>query len=114
MAPFAYVTNNGSGSVSVIDTATNAVVATPSVDGAPLRIAVTPDGTRAYVTNHGSSNVSVIDTANNTVSATVDVGVDCIEPDGQTPPDTVCGNRRDLLRFARSMEDDYVRGSPAA
>jgi YVTN family beta-propeller protein len=42
-APFAYVTNGGS-SVSVIDTATNTVVATVGVGSLPFGVAVTPDG----------------------------------------------------------------------
>ena len=43
-APFAYVPNFDSNNVSVIDTATNAVVATVPVEGSPNGIAVTPDG----------------------------------------------------------------------
>jgi YVTN family beta-propeller protein len=46
----AYVTN-ASGTVSVIDTATNSVVATILVGIFPSGVAITPDGTRAYVTN---------------------------------------------------------------
>jgi YVTN family beta-propeller protein len=72
----AYVTisfpNN---SISVIDTATNTLVATIPVGVAPNGIAITPDGTRAYVTNVGSDTVSVIDTTTNTVIGTIPVGV---------------------------------------
>jgi YVTN family beta-propeller protein len=72
MAPFAYVTSSGSRTVSVIDTATNTVVAAPSVDGAPLRLAVIPDGKRVYITSRGDDGiVSVLDTATNTVAETV-------------------------------------------
>ena len=46
----AYVTNGPSGSVSVINTATNHVTATIDVGRAPEEVAVSPDGTRAYVT----------------------------------------------------------------
>jgi YVTN family beta-propeller protein len=65
--------------VSVINTATNTVVATIPVGVSPSGVAVTPDGTRAYVTNAGSAapnsaNVSVINTATNTVVATIPVG----------------------------------------
>ena len=60
--------------VSVIDTATNTVIATIPVGVAPFGVAVTPDGTRAYVANVGSDTVSVIDTATNTVTATIPVG----------------------------------------
>ena len=73
-APFAYITNTGSNSVSVIDTATNTVVATVPVGFAPLGVAVNPAVTRVYVANFTPGNVSVIDTATNTVAATVAVG----------------------------------------
>jgi YVTN family beta-propeller protein len=66
-----YVANNGSNTVSVIATATNAVsaVSDPSqMISGPLGVAVTPDGTTLYVTNQGTNTVSVISTANNTVS----------------------------------------------
>ena len=67
-APFAYVTNEHSNNVSVIDTATNTLVATIPVGTIPFAVAVTPDGTHVYVTNDGSNNVSVIGTATNTVA----------------------------------------------
>jgi YVTN family beta-propeller protein len=73
-ASSAYITNQVSNTVSVIDTETNTVVATIMVGGAPFGVAVNQDGTRAYVTNETSGNVSVIDTATNTVVATVPVG----------------------------------------
>ena len=72
--PFAYVANLSSNTVSVIDTATNTVVATVPVGSDPFGVAVTPDGAIAYVANFISNTVSVIDTANNTVVATVTVG----------------------------------------
>jgi YVTN family beta-propeller protein len=73
---FGYVTNAGDKTVSVIDTASNAVVATIPVGGIPSGVATTPDGTRAYVTNSGEfdNTVSVIGTASNTVVATIPVG----------------------------------------
>ena len=65
----------GDGTVSVIDTTTNTVVATVvtgvlSIEG----LAVSPDGTRVYVANCDSDSVSVIDTATNTVGVTIAVG----------------------------------------
>jgi YVTN family beta-propeller protein len=65
-----YVANRGSNTISVIETATNTVVATVSVGANPFGVAVTPDGTRVYVAHRSSNNVSVIDTASNTVVAT--------------------------------------------
>src|SRR5437870_2398375 len=64
----AYVTSCDN-TVSVIDTATNTVIATIPVGLNPFGVAITPDGTRAYVVNHGADfegshgTVSVIDTA---------------------------------------------------
>src|SRR5215471_7070473 len=60
--PFAYVTNSLSNTVSVIDMATNTVVATVPVGIEPIGVAITPDGTHAYVANLFSDTVSVIDT----------------------------------------------------
>ena len=76
--PFAYVTNFNSDSVSVIDTASNTVVATVPVPAShwPNGVAVNPDGTRVYISSGAwyGGRVSVIDTATNTVIATVEVG----------------------------------------
>jgi YVTN family beta-propeller protein len=77
--------------VSVIDTATDAVTATVPVGTVPFGLAVTPAGTRVYVANNSSNNVSVIDTATNTVIATVAVGANpaafgvFIAPGGSPP-----------------------------
>jgi YVTN family beta-propeller protein len=60
-----YVVNTGSasgtGSVSVIDTAANRVVATIPMHKQPYFIDVDSAGQRAYVANSGSNTVSVID-----------------------------------------------------
>ena len=86
-APFLYVANGSNpGTVSVIDTATNMVVATITVGSSP-GIAVTPDRKHVYVTNPSSNSVSVIDTATNTVVKTITVGSNpfgvAITPDGK-------------------------------
>src|SRR5437667_594727 len=82
---FAYVTSS-SNTVSVIDTASNTVVATVAVGSGPLGVAITPDGNRAYVANLFDNTVSVIDTAKKTVVATVALGngplAVAITPDG--------------------------------
>jgi YVTN family beta-propeller protein len=83
----AYVTNNGAGTVSVIDTGSNAVTATIPSGTAPAAVAITPDGRHAYVTNNGAGTVSVIDTGSNAVTATIPVGQSpsgvAITPDGR-------------------------------
>jgi YVTN family beta-propeller protein len=87
-APFAYITNQNNGTVSVIDTGTNppSVVATVTVGGAPAGVAVTPDGKHVYVTDAGNT-VSVIETTGNAVMATITAGLDqfgvAVTPDGK-------------------------------
>ena len=60
-----YVVNSGtaqtSGSISVIDTEKNAVVATIPVRRLPYFLSVDPSGDLAYVANSGSNSVSVLD-----------------------------------------------------
>jgi YVTN family beta-propeller protein len=60
------------GSVSVIDSATNAVTGTIPVGNLPDGIAVHPAGTHLYVAE--SSTLSVIDTATRTVTVTIPMG----------------------------------------
>ena len=71
---YAYVANPGSGTVSVINTATNTVTSTITVGSSPWGVAIAPNGAYAYVANSGSSTVSVINTATNTVTSTISVG----------------------------------------
>src|SRR5688500_4918850 len=54
---FAYVTSQGTNTVSVIATATNTVIATVLVGSTPVGVAITPDGSFAYVTNANSNTV---------------------------------------------------------
>jgi len=72
-APFAYITNLDANSVSVIDIASNTVVATIPVGSQPAGVAVNSTGARVYIANLDS--VSVIDGASKSVIATVPVGV---------------------------------------
>ena len=69
---YAYVANFGAGTVSVINTTTNAVVTTIAV-GSANDVAVNQAGTFAYVANSGASTVSVISTTTNTVVANISV-----------------------------------------
>jgi YVTN family beta-propeller protein len=84
----AYVGNVASGTVSVIDTATNTVTTTITVGDDPRWVAVSPDGITVYVVNAVDDAVSVIDTATNTVTATISVGDQpdgvAVSPDGAT------------------------------
>jgi YVTN family beta-propeller protein len=74
-APFAYISNITTNDVSVIDIATNTVVATVPVGGHPFQVTVAPDGASVYVPNYNDSTISVIDTSTNTVSKTLSYAV---------------------------------------
>ena len=76
----AYVLHGPSSRVSVIDTATDTVVATIPIGVAGWTsrgLALRPDGTQAYVTTQrpdGVAFLAVIDTATNTVTKTILIG----------------------------------------
>jgi YVTN family beta-propeller protein len=68
-----YVTNPGGDSVSVIDGATNTVLATVPVGIDPESVAANPSTNRIYVANRYTGKVSVIEGATNSVVATIPV-----------------------------------------
>ncbi len=77
-APFAYITNTGDNTVTVIDTANDSFVTTIPVGVQPFGVAVNPARTRVYVVNTNlpfAGTVSVINTSTQTVQSTVTVGV---------------------------------------
>lgn len=82
----AYAVNLASATVSVIDTASNTVIATIPVGERPMGAAVSPDGTRVYVSNSTPHTVSVIDATSNTLIDTIAVGTApsglVVSPDG--------------------------------
>src|SRR5467141_3200025 len=84
-APFAFVSNQSSGTVSMIDAGAGAaclsgsppcVVETLNVGLSPAGVAVNREGTRAYVANQGSGTVSVIDVKSRRVVDSISVGAD--------------------------------------
>ena len=72
--------------VSVIDTATNTIVASIPVGTAPLEVAITPNGAFGYVPALFSDNITVFDTATNMLVTTIPVGSEplgvAISPNG--------------------------------
>jgi RHS repeat-associated protein len=70
-----YVANYSDNTVSVVNSATNTLLATIPVGTNPYFAAANPGGSRVYVSNISSNNVSVLDTASNAVIATIAVGV---------------------------------------
>ena len=84
-APFAYITNQGSHDVSVIDLAQQRVVATVPVGRSPAGVVAA--GGRAFISNPDSRDISVIDMASQSVVRTLEagqgpVGIDAA-PDGR-------------------------------
>lgn len=83
-----YVTNEGSNTVTVIDTTNDfKIAATITVGAQPTAVAVRPDGKRVYVTNTGGRSVSVIDPLTNKRIGTISVGTApreiAFSPDGK-------------------------------
>lgn len=89
-----YIDGLTDGTVSVIRTSDNTVIATINGFFGPYTIAITSDGKFAYVTNFGSNNftpigttMSVIDLSTNTIVDTITLGVQpagaALTPDGK-------------------------------
>jgi len=70
-AAIAYVANNKSNNISVINTSTNTVIDSIAAGEWPRAVAVSKDGSRAYVIDYGI--ISVIDTHVNQVIAAIPV-----------------------------------------
>jgi YVTN family beta-propeller protein len=73
---YVYVAYSGSNNVSVINGATNTVIASINVGfSGPFGVAFDSNNGYVYVTNVNSNNVSVINGATNTVIASINVGL---------------------------------------
>ena len=62
-APFAYVPNEKSGTISIIDIATDTVTGVIPAGKRPRGIAISPDGKFIYVSDQPSNGIHVIDVA---------------------------------------------------
>ena len=86
-APFAYVPNEGSGTLSVIDTATDQVVGEIPAGKKPRGLAVSLDGARLYVSDQPNNRLVVVDLALRKAVGTVPLGVSpegvSASPDGR-------------------------------
>jgi YVTN family beta-propeller protein len=68
------VSSGGEGTVQVIDTASNAIIAAIPVGKRPWNMAITPDGRKLYVACGRSNAIAVVDTATNAKIADIAVG----------------------------------------
>src|SRR5690242_17508598 len=85
--PMAYVANEKSGTVSVVDTAADKVVAEIATGGKPRGMALSPDGQRLYVSEQSKNALLVVDTSTREVLQEIELGqspegID-ISPDGR-------------------------------
>jgi YVTN family beta-propeller protein len=72
--PLAYVANEGSGSLSIIDTTTDKVVGEIPAGQKPRGTVVTRDGLTAYVSDQPNNRLLVIDLAQRRVSGSIGLG----------------------------------------
>ena len=86
-APFAYVPNEGSGSLSVIDTATDQVVGEIAAGKKPRGIVVSADGRTVYVSDQPNNQLVVVDIASRKATGVIALGESPegvgISPDGR-------------------------------
>lgn len=81
-----YVASGDTGSVQVISTANDTIVASIDVGAKPSGLAVTPDGQRVVASVAGANQAVLIDTSSDLVVERVDVGqahASCISGDGR-------------------------------
>lgn len=70
-----WVTNRSDNTISIIDVASDSVVASlPSVDQMPIRAKFTPDGKRLLVSNARSNSLSIFDVAKRKRTSRIKVG----------------------------------------
>src|SRR5450755_289714 len=98
-APFAYVSNEGSASVSVIDTATDKVTATFNVGGKPRGIALSADRKRLYLSDQTGNAALIIDASNGTLLGRTALG---------SSPEGIYLSTDGRLLSAAVEEDDQV------
>jgi YVTN family beta-propeller protein len=70
---YAYITNQGSNNVSVIDLEANRVTTTVPVGKSPVGVAVSAKLERVFVSNVDGQSVSVIDAKTNQVTAEISI-----------------------------------------
>lgn len=71
LADTAWVTNQSSGDVTVVDVDAGAVLATIAVSGQPAGVATAPDGQHVYVVSPDTKTVTELETADRAVSRTL-------------------------------------------
>jgi len=107
---FAYVTNQASASVSVIDLGSQSKVADIPVGGEPYGIALTPDAARLYVANSASNTVSIIDTASRSVVGTINIPG--VQPRGVAITNNNGGAGQQFVYVTQFLSQPTASGGP--
>jgi YVTN family beta-propeller protein len=107
---WAYVTNQGSGTVSVINLTTNQKEKDVPVGIEPYGIALTPDGTRGYVANSASNSVSVMEMPSNEVIATI--AIPGVQPRGVAITNNNGGQGQQFVYVTQFLSQPTPSGSP--
>jgi len=107
---WAYVTNQGSGTVSVINLTTNQKEKDVPVGIEPYGIALTPDGTRGYVANSASNTVSVMELPGNNVIATI--SIPGIQPRGVAITNNNGGQGQQFIYITQFLSQPTASGGP--
>lgn len=94
-----YVSARKDNAVSVIDLASNQVIASITGLSAPDGLTISPDGTFVYVANSGASTLSVIDTSTDKIVANLELGND---------PESVVMARDGKLMLAALQDDNAL------
>jgi len=106
----AYVTNQGSATLSVIDLTTNQKTQDIPVGVEPYGVALTPDGARAYVANSASNTISIIDTASNTVVGTINIPG--VQPRGVAITNNNEGQGQQFVYVTQFLSQPTASGDP--
>ena len=73
-SPYAYVPNEKSGTISIIDCATDKVIDTIPAGSKPRGLAVTPDGKTLYVSDQPANALQVIDLRSRKITGAIALG----------------------------------------
>ena len=106
----AYVPNEGSATISVIDTATDTVTGSLRHGEKPRGIALSADGTRLYLSDQTGKALIVVDVAGNSVAATIPLGDSpeaiYLSPDGKWLSAAIEDNDEVVLVDTKTLKVD--------
>ena len=112
--PLAYVSNERSNSVTVIDTATDEVVDTIAVGARPRGIGLSPDGSILYLALGRDDTIGVVDTKNGKQIGGIPSGSRADQAPGGTAEDRIRGRRIKRISSLHAQGDFRTARIPAS